>query len=779
MTWSAKITMAEGVYFYSEDATDPNIAIKPGYKVYFRPDEIVFHWGTAGDKSVTPAHLDPYTAEVFKDGVSVATYSVPVDPVTQRHWWASRWLHEITPDSIVRSPAQMRAENLFIPFGDTSIPSWSIPAQVFKGPMDSAGERLYEPTTGEDAWIGIANDYAAMFCLTGEAGSFLQVGKASFSKPMFWTDERTGKPWDILKEPTANCYYDHAQGDPWMGPFPPALPDGSTLTPWSLDGAHAGEDEGLIYFATGLDRHLEALQYRTVAMFLEDSIHSGMAGFAVCAPAQTRKTAWTLRNLALTIKATELREAQGALPDYLQPSSYFQQILANQLAWFTKSYMNDPGGRQVFRCWPDDRSAFWQQDYLLTALSLLAMWWPADWSALYLWSLGSIIARTNGKSGWPPAYPTTYYAPLFSDSSPAGPGKNWFPDWGTAWKTYAANQIAGTDVYNNNGQLVQADIDLLTKDQYNGNRYVHASDYQVKVHAVLAFAVYLDRNKIVDVSGTYPELEDCYASQHQMAVAWGRMQYRWSISPDIDPPSAVTITAPTQTPPASTGSGGSSSSGSSTPPPQTSNLPTPVNVSDPSIFDAVSPLLNLQTDQDEVLVDLTGQAITGNHVLVFNLQGNGDTRVTVIWPGIYGDWVTKYPVTAKNGALWVEDHGSGDSFVLYNCGTSLIVNGAQIGTAQPDPASPPTTDPTQSQEPTMSDAMTDLTTAVNTVSDTANRAIAELQALETQLASAVAAANAANSQIDPAQIEALVTKLNTTSSALAAELAKATTPAAT
>lgn len=671
MTWSAKVTIEGTDYLYDDGANaGPHLA---GYKVYFRPDEIIFHWGTARDKSVAPRNLPPYTAEAFKDGVSVQKYTIGNDK--NLHWWASRWLHEITPDKIIRTPKDLIEGFLAPPFGDMGITPDPISSPVFEGPMGTAGLVTYEPTTGERSEIGIETDWGAHFLRTGEASGMIETGKAAFSMPMFWTDERTGKPWDLIKEPSANTYWTPVQGSPWMGPWAPAsVPP----NPWTLDGAHGMEDEGLIYFATGLDRHLEALQYRAIAMFLEDAYTSGKAGYAVCAPAQTRKTAWTIRQLAMACKATEMREAQGNFPDYLLPSATLKQMLDNQFDWFRKSYTT-VSALQTFHVWPDYRAAFWQQDYLNTAFALPAMWWPDKYADVYLWTLYSTIQRTNGKSGWPPAFPTVYYIGLFVDSPM---NTVWLDSWADAWKKFVADQLAGTDPQGNNGQVTQAIADALAKDPYNGGVYAYTGvDYPLNVRGVLAFAVWLDRNKIVNVSATYPELEQCYAVQDAMAKRRNYMTERWSLAVDPQPVTVITI-EPSN--PATTEPGGDAPS----------TLPVPI-AADPSIFDKVA-ALNLETDQNAVLVDLTGKIPSGTGKLLFNLQGNGETRVTVIWPGPQANWIKPGTDTAKGGKSWSEQHATGNSFVLYNCGTSLIVNDTQIGTPQADPPS------TQTEPPPMS-----------------------------------------------------------------------------
>jgi len=92
MSYAATLVINGSTYNY------PAGPLLPGFSVFFRPDEITFHWGVTTDKSLTPAHLGAYTATIFKDGAQVGpTINVP------KHWWFARWLYEINPDTIIRS----------------------------------------------------------------------------------------------------------------------------------------------------------------------------------------------------------------------------------------------------------------------------------------------------------------------------------------------------------------------------------------------------------------------------------------------------------------------------------------------------------------------------------------------------------------------------------------------------------------------------------------------------------------------------------------------------
>lgn len=100
------------------------------------------------------------------------------------------------------------------------------------------------------------------------------------------------------------------------------------------------------------------------------------------------------------------------------------------------------------------------------------------------------------------------------------------------------------------------------------------------------------------------------------------------------------------------------------PPPSTFIFETP-SVADPQY--------DVTAAANTVTVDLTGVTLTGNHLSLFNVNGNGhNPDVTVILPGFGADWFKVVPDTPAGGKRWQDTHASGDFFTLYGCNSFAI-----------------------------------------------------------------------------------------------------------
>ena len=93
----------------------------PDWRVYFRVDadatgkritvagtreEIIVEYGRSSTGATRTPISSPYTATITKQGVRVATYTMP------KHWWYARWRYQSSPRPVVRSPAMLKARGL-------------------------------------------------------------------------------------------------------------------------------------------------------------------------------------------------------------------------------------------------------------------------------------------------------------------------------------------------------------------------------------------------------------------------------------------------------------------------------------------------------------------------------------------------------------------------------------------------------------------------------------------------------------------------------------------
>jgi len=515
----------------------------PGFFVYIRPDEIVFRLGVVWDKSITPANLGPYTATIFADGVQVASYPI------QTHYWFAQWMHYIAPDDVVRTPQQILAQGLFLPYGKigTKLPAAS--TNKYTGPFSLAGIAANMSTTGERGDIGFTNEWGGNAFVRGETGPVLEAAKGAFAVSMFLTDETTNKPVNMIQWPLANTLW--AKQYNWIGPL--------TTGVANFDTGHHPEMGALAYLLTKKLRHLETIQHAATNSFLGTPFYTNLYGgkppkFFVGA-GQTRSLAWAMRSALLAWKCTQLAEQEGPLPDYLLPSSYWDAILEQQRQWFVKYFQNDPA-IQTFRMHPSEAGpAQWQQNYWLIVLALFAMWRP-EWRDYYLWALKPLLMFTSGKYGWPQACPVPYrvdLGPNFKDDEGlnflSGRGSEFFGTMKEVWDNFAQQVISGANTHN----MTAAQIQALQADPANGGAFLNWDGYgPLSSRAALACAVHLDRNKIVDVSSVYPELEEAFSIQDAMAMKYlaaGNMNGAMPARISINPGASLPIPPPTNPPP--------------------------------------------------------------------------------------------------------------------------------------------------------------------------------------------------------------------------------------
>lgn len=517
--------------------TDPNL-----YKQIREDGRIVYHLGSLGPlpKDTDPAkpyHLGPYT-----DG----NVSVP------GHWWNARATDRTNcPLKIIRTPAQIIAANRMFPYGNTGCKILPLPALVPYTPMGSSNITIYMPTTGERSDIGLITDPSAVFMLGGAPDTMLAWAQSNDSCPLHFRDEATGKPIDLIKYPQANAYdLPQKQGSPFLvkGPPDPQAPQYSKFGGgWTPQQAHFCEMSYIAHMATDDAGFLESLQYNTNFTVLCDASHSSAAGAIISG--ETRGIAWTLRLLFMAHVATQGAEAAGTLPNSCHPSSYFKTLLDNALAYYSK-VAADPNN-QTFRLIGEfARFSPWTVDYLLTALAFGVLTGHSDWAPLYLWCLGNVIARTNGTSGYPPGFGTSYRLscyPLFTVTNDLGT----FPttDADTSKPQFTWKQAFDALVDDPEVNVSQAQHDALAANPLNGGvGLIPAySEYMMTTRAVLVMADYLDKKGLAAVRATYPDLDTSLANAERMFRSVGTVNARVSVVSD---PSAPPVILPPLPPPA-------------------------------------------------------------------------------------------------------------------------------------------------------------------------------------------------------------------------------------
>lgn len=425
------------------------------------------------------------------------------------------------------------------PYGDTGCRLPAPTNYVFKGPMDSAGLPLYDPTTGESPRLGLLTDASAEFMLGGSPNAMLAWAQVAGSRPMHFVDETTGQCIDLTKYPQANAAdIEGRQGQPWLDKGPPTPTSNGYHQyggGWTPQQAHEPSLSYLAHVATGDPVFLRDLQHSANFMVLTDASKSTPK--AAIISGELRGVSWGLRELFGAHVATQDAEALGPLHPSLKPSSYFKKLLDNALTYYGL-LMIDPAQSVFHLVGGGTRFAPWQVDYNLSALAFGVLTGHSDWVPLYLWAFKNVYDRTSGKSGYPVGWGGAYYLNTC--------------EWGkNADDTYnqgifdASKPLdwAGTFLFQGNdpngAQPTPAQIASLKADQFNaanGYKPFVGAEYLMTTRAVLVMARYLHKLGLVDVKAVYPDLDLCFANVDRMVRANGSMNPRVSVILNTQPP---------------------------------------------------------------------------------------------------------------------------------------------------------------------------------------------------------------------------------------------------
>ncbi len=508
----ATITLNGASYSY------PNGPTIPSYYVGFRDDgRVVFHLGALGNLSgraatAKPYHLGPHHVKIENGTTVLFDQDIPA------HWWNAQWTYRPAPLAVRTTPAQLVAANRMFLFGDTGCRVGDVANYTFKGPMDSAGITKYMPTTGERPDIGLVTDPSGYFMLTGKPGPMLAWAQAAGSCPLHFRDEATGKPIDLLKYPRANCYdLPDLQGAPWL---PKGLPD--VRAPqytgyggdWGPQQAHFCEMSYVAFMATSDLGFLEDLQYEANFCVLGDASLSTKDGAII--HGEVRGIAWGLRQVFMAHIATRDTETAGKLPSSCYPSAYFKKLLDQALAFYIRG-LKDPK-EQTFRLIGENtRFSPWTVDYLLTSLAFGVITGHADWAPFYLWCLENCIARTNGTSGYPPGFGTSYRL----NTVPGGED-NSLPRY--TWAQSFDALLTDPEV-----KLTQAQHDSLVANPLNGGKAMTGGEYMMTTRAALVMADDLDKKGLAAVRATYADFDTCLKNAQRMFRAGGGVNPRVSV----------------------------------------------------------------------------------------------------------------------------------------------------------------------------------------------------------------------------------------------------------
>lgn len=484
--------------------------------VFFRPDrdsdriEVVVELGRMWGKANGDAkHLGGYRAVIRKSERELVTVNVP------RHWWFSRWRWQSKPRPIVKSPAELIAARLLPPYA-ASAASLAEPASqsqppVYAHPMDTGGLQTSVGAGGERNELGPITEFQGDYLITGSSTALQALraqAEAAASMPMHLRDENTHAPVDVFQHPDVNWYY-QPYGKQWVkGPDAIRDADGKVTCEWGLDAAHDPALNYIPFLLTEDPFHLEELQFQANQTLGFTSYHRGENNLQIVYPGETRSFAWSMRTMFQLAKVTP-----EVTPTWLKPRAHWKRIVADNLTWFTKHYVENPSPAcAVFAAGPRiDEVAGWQEDFVTFCLGWGVLLGFDEWRRAFSWKLKATLARTNGKSGWPRQWPSPYYMTLakadphsmYTDRSPAG---IWLTSWAQAWDVFKADP---------QNKVEEPFPDTTTWAQHN------APDFLIYTRGVLALAAHLG----------VAEAREPYAFVDNMVKGARYMKHKWAVAP--------------------------------------------------------------------------------------------------------------------------------------------------------------------------------------------------------------------------------------------------------
>ena len=216
-----------------------------------------------------------------------------------------------------------------------------------------------------------------------------------------------------------------------------------------------------------------------------------------------RAIAWEIRSVFEAWSATKQAEANGPLPSWLLPSSYFDTLLKNMVPYFELWTKSTARWAAVFHWLPlVNNVEHWENKYQAVAMMLGVLLGRTDYKAIAEW----VVQDTINWLKTIPAFPDPYYFNTVTPASglsgnvylpPSGtPDSDFYPDLGTAFMAWAQGDIAGKG-----GQITQAGLDALMADPLNGGVLVETqNDYAGNYpRGVCAFATYLNTLGLIDM----------------------------------------------------------------------------------------------------------------------------------------------------------------------------------------------------------------------------------------------------------------------------------------
>lgn len=223
-------------------------------------------------------------------------------------------------------------------------------------PMGPAQVTTYFPMTGARPDIAPLPQWTVMYLLSQDdraRAAMLANADAAASVPVHYRDENTDQPLSVESWPKIELRYSSSV---------PAVPQGSGSTIWEPDRAHQPSFAYAPYLFTGDAFYLDEMMFWASWNIAWSDSGSREGSKGLIYYDQFRAQAWSLRSIG---------EAAFAAPDNHPLKGYYNNVMANNLAFYSSPIQYTPMGTLHLKDYPGYVNP-WQGDFITLIYSWMA-----------------------------------------------------------------------------------------------------------------------------------------------------------------------------------------------------------------------------------------------------------------------------------------------------------------------------------------------------------------------------------------------------------------------
>lgn len=277
----------------------------------------------------------------------------------------------------------------------------SLLATAKSGPMSNSLITYYMPSTGGRADIGPLPEWSAMYLVSQDPRAEIAVyanADAGAAIPIHYRDKPRDLPVSLDDHPGLAMLFGKPRGNDAF----PAMT--AAETPWTTDSAHQPSLSYLPYLLSGDLFYLDEVMFW--ATWNLGAVDPTYRGDGLISWNQIRAQAWALRAVG---------DAAQIVPDRHPAHAYYRRMLDRNLAWYTKTYVQDGSSAspiQGFIPKFDDPVSIppWQEDFFFLVLARLVDSGETGGQELLRWMSKFTIGRwTHEAEGYCHTQAPAYY----------------------------------------------------------------------------------------------------------------------------------------------------------------------------------------------------------------------------------------------------------------------------------------------------------------------------------------------------------------------------------